>query len=268
MAANDGRHATRIPQSLNQIVFSSNRSGQWRIWTVQPDGSQLRQLTEGQADDLDVDPCLAPDGRSVLCTSTRGGRAGVWRMALDGGKLERICDGDQAEWSPDGKRIVLRRNERLVVRELVGGKEKTITPADLPHCSGPAWSPTGNRIAFACRWDGGNGLYVVSAEGGQPTKVYDKQGACEPHWSPDGGRIVYETETNIHAINPDGTKDRAVTYHGGVQRYARFSPDGKQVVFCQAPSPEGPWELYIVAAEGGEPRRLTEGGSDMYPDWR
>ena len=251
-----------------EILFCSNRSGAWRLWTIRPDGTELKPLTQQATDDQDVDPMFSPDGKGVLFTSTRGGKTGVWRLALDGLKPERICDGDQAEWSPDGKKIALRRNERIVVRELAGGAEKVLSPEDWPHCSGPAWSPDGKTLAFAARWDGGNGIFAVAAEGGKPVKVYDKQGACEPHWSPDGARLVYETETHICTINPDGTKNRVITYFGGVQRYARYSPDGKSLVFCQGASEQGPWELYIIPATGGTPRKLTEGGSDMYADWK
>jgi Tol biopolymer transport system component len=83
-------------------------------------------------------------------------------------------------------------------------------------------------------------------------------------------------------MNADGraaTKNRTVTHFGGVQRYGRFSPDGKILVFCQAPGPAGPWEIYTIPAAGGEPVKLSpkevgsaaappEGVSDMYPDWR
>jgi Tol biopolymer transport system component len=317
-------HAAGADSRTSQIVFSSNRSGAWRLWTIQADGSELKQLTKQDGDEHDVDPVFSSDGKSILFTSTRGGRAGVWRMPVNGsgstgyqpvpsgdspdgtattlrtnqGKAsagvpppipvggsptgagespapptpqtaaERICDGDQAEWSPDGAKIVFRRNERLFTRELTGGKEKGLTPEDWPHCSGPAWSPDGKSIAFAARWDAGNAIYLVPAEGGKPVKVYDKQGACEPHWSPDGARLVYETETHICTINPDGTKNRLITYFGGVQRYARFSPDGKWLVFCQGVTEQGPWELYVIPATGGTPQKLTEGSSNMYPDWR
>jgi TolB protein len=251
----------------DRILFCSNRSGAWRLWLVNADGTQLRQLTRQDTDDQDVDPMFSPDGKTILFTSTRGGKTGVWRMALPGSQPERLCDGDQAEWAPDGKRIALRRGERILTRDLGVGDEKTVSPADWPHCSSPAWSPDGKSLAFAARWDAGNAVFVVPAAGGKPVKVYDQQGACEPHWSPDGSRIVYETETHICTINPDGTKNRVITYFGGVQRYARYSPDGKSLVFCQGASEQGPWELYVIPAAGGTPRKLTEGGSDMYPDW-
>jgi Tol biopolymer transport system component len=248
------------------------------LYTVKPDGSDLKILTRGATDaEHDVDPVFGPDGKSILFSSTRGGGArrdtggtvGIWRMPLDASKPpERICDGDQAEWSPDAKRIAFRRAERIFVRDLAGGQEKCISPQDWPHCSGPAWSPDGKRLAFACRWDAGNAIFTVPAEGGTPTNVYDQQGACEPHWSPDGTRLVYETETHICTINPDGTKNRMVTTFGGVQRYGRFSPDGRSVVFCQGPTERGPWELYTVPATGGTPVKVTEDGSDMNPDWK
>jgi Tol biopolymer transport system component len=251
-----------------KVVFSSNRTETWRIWSINADGTALTQLTKQQTDEQDVDPMFSPDGKSILFTSTRGGKAGVWRMLADGSKPERICDGDQAEWSPDGTKIAFRRNERIFTRDLSSGKEQGISPEDWPHCSGPAWKPDGKSLAFAARWAAGNGIFIVPVEGGKPVKVYDQQGACEPHWAPDGARIVYETETHICTINPDGAKNRVVTFFGGVQRYARYSPDGKSLAFCQGVSEQGPWEIYIIPATGGTPEKLTDGNSNMYPDWK
>ena len=251
-----------------QIVYSSNRSGSWNIWRINADGSDQKLLTQGTGDESDVDPCFSPDGKFVLFSSTRGGTVGIWMMSTDGTHLQRICDGDQAEWSPDGKKIAYRHHEKIYVRNLADKEEKQISPNDWPHCSGPSWSPDGKSNAFACRWDAGNGIFLVSVAGRQPTKVYDQKGACEPHWSPDGKLLVYETETHICTIQPDGIKNHLITYYGGIQRYGRFSPDGKHIIYCQGMTETGPWELYIVPATGGTPMRLTEGGSDMNPDWK
>jgi len=251
------------------IVFSSNRSGSWVIWAMSPQPqSPMRQITKPAAGEQDVDPAISPDGMRLLFTSTRGGKPGLWTVKADGSDVQRICDGEQGTWSPDGKQIALRRGGKLTIRELGSGNEKVISPDGWEKCSGPSWSPDGASIAFAHLNGESNAVYVVKVDGGKPVKVYDKQGACQPRWSPDGRSIVYETETHLCTINPDGTKNRLITWYGGVQRYARFSPDGKRIVFCQAASPEGPWELYIAPATGGAPTRLTEGGSDMYPDWK
>ena len=257
-----------LSQMKGQIVFSSNRSGSWAIWRVQANGKGLHQLTRPKDGAADVDPDVSPDGKSIVFTSTRGGKTGVWKMQADGSKLDRICDGDQGEWSHDGKNIVFRRDERIYRRDLGTGKEKLLSPKDWPHCSGPAWSPDGKTIAFAARWEKGNGIFLVPADGGVTVKVYDKEGACEPHWSPDGKWLAYETGTHVRKVRPDGTKNRYVTVHAGVQRYPRWSPDGKHLVFCQGVTEKGPWELYIVSALGGFPVKLTEDGSDVNPDWK
>ena len=266
-AAAETQAAPQQP-GAGRIVFSSNRSGPWRIWSIRPDGSDLRELTRAGPEEQDVDPAFSPDGKRILLTSTRSGPAGVWTVSADGSKPERICDGDQAAWSPDGKAIVFRRSEQIWTRDLATGRRQQLTPKDWPHCSGPAWSPDGKRIAFACRWEAGNALFLVDAAGGKPATLYDKQGACKPAWAPDGTRLVYETETHICTIDPDGKKNRLVTWFGGVQRYGRFSPDGKSIVYCQGASERGPWELYVIPVQGGTPKKLTEDGSDMTPDWK
>ena len=255
---------------LRKIVFSSDRSGPWRIWVAGESGSPMRQLTRAPEGASDVDPSFSPDGKNVLFTSTRGGKAGIWRVPLVGGPPTRICDGDQAEWAPDGRRIALRRKDAVIIRELKGGKEREVAGKRSGLCSGPSWSPDGKTIAFAARRGRANAIWLVPAVAGpaEARKLYDKKGACEPHFSPDGKRIVYETETHICTVGTDGRKNRLITYYGGLQRYPRFSPDGKQIIFCQGASTRGPWELYVVPATGGPPRKITDGGSDMYPDWK
>jgi len=260
--------ATRPARRLGKIVFSSDRGGPWRIWVMKADGSGARPLLDGEKGAADVDPSFDPEGTKVLFTSTRGGKPGVWSVAAGGGKPVRICDGDQAEWSPDGKRIALRRGGRIVARDVASGAEKTVTPDGWTGCSGPAWSPDGKTVAFARRQKGANAIWLVASGGGTPKLLYDKKGACEPHFSPDGKRIVYETETHVWSIGADGKANRMVTWYGGLQRYPRFGPRGQSIIFCQGASPKGPWELYVVPAAGGTPRKLSEDGSDMYPHWR
>lgn len=260
--------AMGAPVRLDVIVFSSNRTGRWAVWSIKPDGSDSRQLSQPGDSESDVDVAVSPDGASILFTSNRGGSTGLWRMALDGANPRRICDGDQGEWSPDGSSVVFRRTGQIFIRELATGSERALCPETWDKCSGPSWSPNGREIAFSRLGESGNAIYAIAASGGLPRTIYAAQGACEPHWSRSGDRLVYETETHIGTINPDGTKNRVVTYYGGVQRYGRFNPDASRIVFCQAASPQGPWELYTVPAGGGTPARLTEGGSDMQPDWR
>jgi Tol biopolymer transport system component len=261
-------HAQSLDGLKGSILFSSDRSGPWRLWQINADGTDLEQITKGDSDTHDVDPVASKDGKTVLFSSTRGGTIGVWTMPLSGGEATRICDGDQAEWSTDEKQIAFRREGKIWLRTLADGAEKSVSPDDWDQCGGPAWHPSGKTLVFAALFEGKNGIYSIPAAGGAPTKLYDKKGACEPHFTPDGALIVYETETNICTLVPDGSKSRMITYQAGVQRYGKASPDGKHIVYCQGVSERGPWELYVVSSKGGYPVKLTETGSDMNPDWR
>lgn len=263
--------ADQEAKPAGEIIFARDSGNGWRIWTVNSDGSDLRQLISGaKENEMDVDPMFSPDGRKVLFTSTRGGTSALWIANIDGSDSKKVCDGREGEWSPDGQSVAFVKDNAVFVRNLASGEERQIVPKGYEICAGPAWSPDGKTIGFASRKNGPNGMYLVPASGGEPTVLLEKKGksVCQPHWSPDGKKIVYETETNIATVQPDGTKPRPLTSFGGIQRYGRWSPDGSKVVFCQGTSESGPWELYIIPATGGAPTKLTEGASDLNPDWK
>ena len=107
-----------VPRS-GQILFSSNRSGAWRLWMIKADGSGLKQLTLQDSDDQDVDPMFSPDGKSVLFTSTRGGKAGVWRLSLEAP-------------SRSGFAMATRRSGRLTVRKSRCAATSESSPSTSP----------------------------------------------------------------------------------------------------------------------------------------
>ncbi len=71
-----------------RIVFTSTESGNGEIWSMRPDGTELRQLTNHRADD--VRAVVSPDGARIFFMSNRTGEAHVWAMKPDGTGLEQI----------------------------------------------------------------------------------------------------------------------------------------------------------------------------------
>jgi len=54
----------------------------------------------------------------------------------------------------------------------------------------PAWSPDGQKVAFA-RWRDPRGIYIIDEDGSNETLLFGWSEAKAPAWSPDGSHIVF-----------------------------------------------------------------------------
>jgi tricorn protease len=70
-----------------------------------------------------------------------------------------------------------------------------------------------------------------------------------------GGTVVFTYEDDLWSAPVDGGAARRLTSHPGIERYAKFSPDGEKIAFSA--SYDGGNDVYVIPAEGGEPKRLT-----------
>jgi Tol biopolymer transport system component len=139
--------------------------------------------------------------------------------------------------------------------------------------------------------DGRSELWVMNADGSGERMLarggVPYSGLVFGDWSPDGRRIafikpystVYETYSTVYVMNADGSGQRRLT-QGGELGGLRWSPDGRKILLsclkCAA-SPRsrfsGWGELYVMNADGSEPRNLTrdprvEGSPEWSPDGR
>jgi len=101
------RQPTYSPDG-KRILFSSNRSGNLDLWTMELETGALRQLTDDSAQDWD--PAFTPDGAHILWDSDRTGSLEVWTANVDGSGARQITrDGVDAEnptETPDGQWII------------------------------------------------------------------------------------------------------------------------------------------------------------------
>jgi acetoin utilization deacetylase AcuC-like enzyme/formylglycine-generating enzyme required for sulfatase activity/Tol biopolymer transport system component len=287
-----------LSQLTGTIIFVSDRSGTLKIWSMRADGKPAargaaiiegvtetlnaqrstfnaqvtdedpRPLTQGP--DPDADPRFSPDGKRILYTTLRNGFPEVWTMQRDGSAPQKVTSGSQSDWSPDGRQIVFIRDNQAWVRELASAQERRVSPEAWERCGVPAWRPDGKALALASRHTGAIGIYFLSPDGKESSPLATEEPSCTPRWSKDSSRLLCQTvKGHVHQVSADGKDWEQVTFGADLQHDARYSPDGSLIVFCRAPSSEGPWQL-CVSRLGGDDMDfipLTTEGSNFAPDW-
>ena len=103
LSPNSQSNSAQFSPDGTRIVFASNRSGTWELWTALADGSNQTQLTEFDAS-LVGSPRWSPNGRSIVFAARQGAHAAISIVSAEGGK-PKILSSKQFEdkrpgWSP------------------------------------------------------------------------------------------------------------------------------------------------------------------------
>ena len=84
------------------IVFVGRSSGKHHIFSINPDGAGLKQLTDRGNNE---DPSFSPDGRFIIFSSDREGVNGIYIMRANGESQKRITPAWLRAFGPGGRRI-------------------------------------------------------------------------------------------------------------------------------------------------------------------
>ena len=122
----------------------------------------------------------SPDEQSIAYTVAANDTT-IRFVDLTTGISTDITSGNNPTWSPFGDEIAFARGGNIWSRQLETGIESQVT-LNLENAGQPAWSPTGEQIAFRQ-----NGLWLVSAYGGEPTKFAERAGLF--NWANDGTKV-------------------------------------------------------------------------------
>ncbi len=210
------------------------------IWSINSDGTDLKQLTPGRSNTSDSNMCATADGRYVVFQSNRSRGVEIWRVNADGSDLKQLTSGgnnSHPALSPDGRWVVYtasRDGKATLARIPIDGGEP-IQVSDTPSNYSQV-SPDGRYIA--CMIPSTRRLEIISFAGGQTLKSFPVtetalQGV-RLRWTPDGKAIIYrdDPEGLWRQALDEASPTRVKEFEESPLRQFAWSFDGKNLAYA------------------------------------
>lgn len=193
---------------------------------------------------------------------------------LDVFDLQYVAD---PQISPDGETIIYVRHQFDIMTDrrytnlwqisFNGENHQALTSGKSSYGT-PAWSPDGSKIAYTSSEEGSNQIYIRWMDSGETssiTNLTNSPGSVQ--WSPDGDKLLF-------TMNIDADKPSIASYPGAPEG-ADWAPGAKVIEHVQYRSDgtlgfidEAYRHIFVVSADGGAPRQLTEGDfNHSSPTW-
>jgi len=259
-----------------RIAFVSKQNSQADIYTVNYDGSEMKNVTNHKS--IVIGPRWSPDGRYLAFTSYRDGRPEGYVRNLKNGTDKKVASFEGlnlcGSFSPDGNKLLLtlskEGNEEIYVLE-IGTMKLTRVTHNYSIDVSPTWSPDGKKIAFVSNRSGSPQIFIMDADGNNTKRItFEGNYNTSPSWSPRGGRIAYEGRVNgkfqIFSIDEEGNNLLQLTFDNAKNEYPSWSPSGRQIVYSSKINSKN--KICIMNANGLNVRVLIERtNSSLMPAW-
>ncbi len=258
-------HRRWVPVVLVALALTSVvLVGFWRGRTLPAKGEDsFTLLTDGSHDD--VGAYWAGSGQIYFSRSLTNHRTETWTMNADGTNQHRANTGIKnlltGRWSPDGKKVVFRKDdgaEVIYLADANGANETTLrfAPGNLD------WSPDGSQFVYQARTSPEvSEVFLYTLATGESVSLTPGIASADPSFSNDGTQIAFTSwrdgNADIYVMRADGSNVRRLTNHPAFDNYPVFSPDGTQVAF-QSNREDERVEIYLQNLnDDTPPKRLT-----------
>ncbi|HEY3885460.1 MAG TPA: winged helix-turn-helix domain-containing protein, partial [Vicinamibacterales bacterium] len=211
----------------------------------------------------------------LIAAGVAASRVLAHRTDLDAGpELLRLTDNIAEDWqpdvSPDGRSIVFVSNRDGGKGEIYAMDADASHPRNLTNNPAnddtPAWAPDGRRIAFQSDRRGPIEIFVMDADGGNPTPIARGARAA---WSPDNRRIAYQVHIDGHSeisiVDVPGGASHRMTFDRTFAGDPSWSPDGTRLAFSSTKG--NSLQIDVMRLDGSGRTTLTSAGNNSLPAW-
>jgi hypothetical protein len=286
-------------QAAGLIVWSSSRLGNHDLFTMKTDGSDVKQITSGEA--VDWFPRFAPDGSQILFSRSKHGwvserdanasdKWDVFTVAPDGSNERKLVDSASwASWLSNDE-ILYVRGTKIFRKKLDGDERQIMDSEGVPELDGallqqPELSKDGKYLAITLRgskretglWDIENRKWTQTGLGCQINWTPDQTGIYWVHPTGNGGSRILQMPITAGAPPKDPSLDELELMDLPGRRsheyFPELSSDGKWLIWAATQRGHdhdtADYEIYLWQV--GSPRdkavRLTHNsGNDRWPD--
>ncbi|MDY0387489.1 MAG: hypothetical protein RBT65_10255 [Methanolobus sp.] len=246
------------------LLYISNLTGNYELWTMYPNGSGKRKLTEGAFLENYLlgfrgwEAAWSPDGSKIAYVSASSENGKVWDI---------VESEDETRQRLLNSSNICKESDIWVINS-DGTENIKLTDSRGPYLE-PQWQPGGDRIAYVSNNPENKGIWIIESDGSRKSRIL-KGNVYDIAWSPNGSEIAYvKTDQNqttaLWVTNVNGSKQRKISNDSGyfkVYSFPAWSPDGEKIVFNYGNI--GEYGLWIMNRKGDNKIKIGEG---LMPQW-
>ena len=279
-----GAQAADIDDS-GKIAFVGNQSGNFQLYTVNPDGSNIVQITNLAPTALETwVPDFSPDGKRITFSYGQVDAAGnifpdIYVINVDGSNLTQIThDGlsGVSRWSPDGTHFTFlkqstRTNRGVVATMSIDGSDQKVLSSDLWGVFRSGYTPDGSHILWETQEAGFvSVLWIMNSDGTNQKRLTAAPLKAGLPSSPSSDHVVFMRNQNTPAVIPttlykmrlDGSNIDQLTQPVGNSHdgWPNYSPSRQKIVFTSDRlSSDGSLDIFTMNADGTGMKRIATG---------